>query len=224
MQHGHGHITRSHLPVSKIRQLFVAKIGPATRAEIDAQVGGMVGQIERIAPATVPNGLEHLVGARLALANAIDEFFARRLAPAIDGVLGARLVIGAVQMLQRRDIARHRRLCIAEFLVAIAIGNRLALIGAIAHHRPRHGIHRRCNFDGSGERCGRALAVQGAGAAGAEPAIWRPAGLLGRGFMGVAQSQGMADFMHDGEVGIVALLGCGQIFRAEPDITTLCHC
>src|SRR5690606_38198020 len=99
VQQGDRDVARGHLAIAEMGALAVAEARPAAGGEVDAQIGGILREIEGVASATVPDGLEDFVVAGRAVADAIDEFFAGGFAPAIDCVLGAGAVVGAVKIL-----------------------------------------------------------------------------------------------------------------------------
>ena len=65
---------------------------------------------------------------------AVDQRPPRSRRPAVDGVAGVRREVGAVDLLQRRDVEHHEALRRAPGLEAVA-GRRRAHVGAVGHHR-----------------------------------------------------------------------------------------
>ena len=103
-------------------------------------VGRVIGEVIGVTAAAVPDGLEDLVTASGALAHAVDGHLAGGRAPGIGGVAAVGRKVGAVKVLDRRDVVHHQRLRVAPAFVGVAAGGRRSDIGAVAHHREFHRV------------------------------------------------------------------------------------
>ncbi len=122
------------------RQLRRREGGEFARQQIDAEVGGVVRQIVCVGSVSIPDRLVDRVGRRSALTQAVDEHFAGGRAPGIDGVSRIRAEVGAIHVLERRDVVGHVGLIAAAGLVSIKVVR--SDIGMVIHDRPAGGVVR----------------------------------------------------------------------------------
>ncbi|ESR26950.1 hypothetical protein N177_0376 [Lutibaculum baratangense AMV1] len=120
--------------VSEIGELRRGEGRVLARAQVDVEVGRVVGEVVGVDAAAVPDRLEDAVAARRDRQHAVDVGLARRRVPGVDGVAAVDAVVGAVHVLQRRDVEHHEGLRRTPRLICVA-RRRTAHIGAVGHDR-----------------------------------------------------------------------------------------
>ena len=119
---------------------------PFAGAQIDRRPSAIEGKIVGVGSAAVPDGHEDTVLggrgdsvpiARRALADIVDRELPGRRVPSVRRIGRVGIVVGAVDLLQRRDVIHHQSLRIAPILVGVAaaIGEVLAGEGPVGHYR-----------------------------------------------------------------------------------------
>ena len=174
------------------------------RAQVDGDPVGVVAGVDRVVAAAVPDGEQDLVARRRALADAVDEHLAGRLAEGVDAVAGIGVEVGAVHILQRGQIVLHVRLGLVDLVAGeAAVGERR---GRIGHQRPGLPVAIR----------GQGLAAEARGRPEEEGQVAVRVILVP-----VLQPHGVADLVHHGGEAPRALEGeivIRLVGAAEPDV------
>ena len=133
-------------PAPRLASCAVDAVVQLPGCRLTDDVGGVVGEVIGVVAAAVPDRHEDGVAAGRGLRDAVDGLLPGRRIPLVDGVAVVGVVVGAVHVLQRRDVIHHQRLREAPGRVGEALRGRRPDIGAVAHHRvfERIGADRHC--------------------------------------------------------------------------------
>ena len=115
----------------------------SSRLQVDGQVGRVIREIIGVVAAAIPDRHENRIAAGRGLRDAVDGLLAGGRIPLVDGVAVVRVVVGAVEILQRRDVVHHQRLREAPGRVGEPLRGRGPDVGAVAHH----GVFKRVGAD-----------------------------------------------------------------------------
>lgn len=108
-----GDVADRLMPEAELGELVRRGHRPFTRAQVHGHALRVRGKVIGVVAATIPDGHEDPVAGRRRLGDPVDGKLPARRVPVIDRVAGAGREVGAVHVLQGRDVVEHRCLRVA---------------------------------------------------------------------------------------------------------------